>query len=372
MTARRLVSFIVPTLFVGLSACEGADAQDPDVNVGDESNEEDDCEVGTETCACASRSRCDEGLECRSGLCVSADPDEDDGEGEPEPEPSEEPEPEDAEPEDAGPTDEPEPVDEGEPEPAASEPSETEAEPEPTEQGPEPAEAEPEPVEPQPEPAEQEPEPAQPEPAEPEPVEPEPMMEPVPQPDVPAEPEAEVSDPSIIDNFSSCDGLISVVAGRDGFWYGFGDNDVNVSPNFAGGALTNSTPPSGFSAAPCAAWITGGCTEGALACSFAGIGFTLQASEAGYDLSEYSGFTFDYEGDDIFVIVNLTQGRSFGVNVAASSGARAPRTVTFASLDATANNPSGAVLDLTQVTKIEFTTTAPQGFGQAIYNVTLF
>lgn len=364
MTSRRFVSFVLPTLLIGLSACDGTNADDPDVNVGDESNEDEDCEVGTETCACTSRSRCDEGLECRSGLCVSADSDEDD-DG-PEPEPSEEPEPEDA-----GPTDEPEPVDEGEPEPAAPEPSDT-PEPEPAVEEPEPAVGEPEPAAPEPEPAVEEPEPA-PEPVvEPEPVEPEPVVEPVPQPDVPAEPEAEVSDPSIIDNFSSCDGLISVVAGRDGFWYGFGDNDVNVSPNFAGGALTNSTPPSGFSAAPCAAWITGGCTEGALACSFAGIGFTLQASEAGYDLSEYSGFTFDYEGDDTFVIVNLTQGRSFGVNVPASSGARAPRTVTFASLDATANNPSGAVLDLTQVTKIEFTTTAPEGFGQAIYNVTLF
>jgi hypothetical protein len=56
------------------------------------------CPVGSETCPCTDGGGCDAGLECRSGLCVEADPGgpgpgsgmsaDEDGQSQPEPEPA--------------------------------------------------------------------------------------------------------------------------------------------------------------------------------------------------------------------------------------------------------------------------------------------
>ncbi len=181
----------------------------------------------------------------------------------------------------------------------------------------------------------------------------------------------EVSDPAIIDDFGSCDGAIARVAGRDGGWYTYGDLDVNLTPNTSGGAEGASTPPTGFEDSSCAAWVTGGCDEGALDCTFGGIGFTFLAGADPYDISDYSGITFGYEGDDMWVQVLDANGGGFGVIVDGSPGTRSQRTVYFEDMVANAESLT-SVLDLSAVTDVQFATVAPDAFGQAIYEPRLF
>jgi hypothetical protein len=184
----------------------------------------------------------------------------------------------------------------------------------------------------------------------------------------------EVSDPHIIDNFSSCNNVISRVAGRDGSWYTFGDNDVNVTPNTqsANPAPAVSSPPSAFSSGACAAWVTGGCATTADACAYAGNGFTFRADSGPYDVSAYAGVQFDYEGDQLWVAVTTSSGYAFGTIIAASPAARRTRSFNFADLTPAAETPQGTPFDLTRIRQIEFTATKPSGFGQAIWDVRFF
>lgn len=183
----------------------------------------------------------------------------------------------------------------------------------------------------------------------------------------------EVTDAQIIDNFGSCDSNIARVAGRDGFWYVFGDNDVNLTPNTTGAnpQPAASAPPTQFSDSSCAAWATGGCAPAADACTFGGVGFAFRADETPYSIAGSAGLSFDFEGDDLFMLVYMTQGRVYGASVSGSPGGRNPRTLSFASL-APQQGSEGTLLDLSQVIKIEFTTTIPSMFGQAVWNVRLY
>lgn len=184
----------------------------------------------------------------------------------------------------------------------------------------------------------------------------------------------EVSDEHIIDNFSSCNNVISRVAGRDGGWYTFGDNDVNITPNTqsANPAPAVSSPPSGFSGGACAAWVTGGCAATADACNFAGNGFTFRSDSGPYDVSAYEGVQFDFEGDQLWVAVTTSSGFAFGTVIAASTGARRTRSFRFADLTPAAETPPGTDFDLTRIRQIEFTSTQPSGFGHAIWDVRFF
>ncbi|HET9956746.1 MAG TPA: hypothetical protein VFQ61_19760 [Polyangiaceae bacterium] len=189
-----------------------------------------------------------------------------------------------------------------------------------------------------------------------------------------AGPRDEVSDERILDNFSSCDRFISRVAGRDGGWFTFGDNDVNLTPNTSGSAPlpAASSPPSQFSDHSCAAWVTGGCAETADSCAYAGIGFVLRSDGGGYDLSDFEGLQFDYEGGDLWVVVTGAQGRSFGTGIMASNGSRRTRSFAFSELVPSGETPKDAVLDLRGVKQIDFTTITPSGFGLAIWDIRLF
>ncbi len=180
----------------------------------------------------------------------------------------------------------------------------------------------------------------------------------------------EVSDAAIIDNFSSCDGKVSVVAGRDGSWYTFGDDDVNVAPTSGIGA---GSAPSGFSdSTSCAAWITAGCESTDTSCSYAGLGVAFKSDEAPVDLSSYDGFTVQMEGDEVWVIVHMTESRAFGTTIPAAAGAQASRSVHFADLVPSGDTPEDATPDFAAVIKIEFTAVDPSAFGLAIWDMRMF
>jgi hypothetical protein len=177
----------------------------------------------------------------------------------------------------------------------------------------------------------------------------------------------EVSDPAIIDNFSSCDGVISRVEGRDGVWFTFGDNGVNVAP---AGAVGAQPAPSGFGdQQSCAAWYTTGCVAGETQCNFAGLGFTFRSDESPVSLSGYSGFSLRKEGDEQWVVVHNPGARAFGATLPAGEGTVA---LYFSDFVPSGDTPISAVPDWTQVSKVEFTTTAPAGSGFAIWDIRLF
>jgi hypothetical protein len=152
----------------------------------------------------------------------------------------------------------------------------------------------------------------------------------------------------------------------------FGDNDVNLTPNTAGGLPATSPPPTSFSSDNCAAWVTGGCPVGALSCGYGGLGFTFLDSEGAYDISAYTGLEFSYEGDDLYVIVHMTGARTFGTHIPGSPGALGLRQFSFSELMPSGDTPVSAIPDFSAATKVEFTTLTPDAFGQAIYSVRLY
>ncbi|HEU5076720.1 MAG TPA: hypothetical protein VFU02_21165, partial [Polyangiaceae bacterium] len=168
-----------------------------------------------------------------------------------------------------------------------------------------------------------------------------------------------------VDDFSSCDGDVTRVDGRDGYWFTFGDYDVNVAPTTDVGAQT---PPSEFDDPSCAAWYTTGCAETAVYCSFAGLGFVFYDDEAPYDLSSYQALQIQREGDAQWIVVHMSGGLTFGASLPSGLGTDSVYFYTFV--------PSGdtdiyAIPDWSQVTKIEFTSLTPEASAFAIYDIRL-
>ncbi len=173
------------------------------------------------------------------------------------------------------------------------------------------------------------------------------------------------SDPAIIDDFASCDGDIAPVDGRDGGWFTFGDDDVNVTPT---SNVAAQSPPSDFEDPSCAAWYTTGCGETAVDCTFAGIGFVFFEDESPYDLSAYQALQVRREGDAQWVIAHMSGGLTFGASLATGTGTR---TLYFYDFVPSGETDIYALPDWSQVTKIEFTSLTPEASGFAIYDLRL-
>jgi hypothetical protein len=174
----------------------------------------------------------------------------------------------------------------------------------------------------------------------------------------------EVTDPTIIDNFGSCDTDIARVAGRDGYWYFYADNGVNLSSGVG-------SPPSGFNDQSCGAWATGGCMTTVDFCTFGGLGFSPLSSESPYSFGGTMGLTFDYEGDQVWIQVYTSGANVFGGTVEASPGGRNPRSFSWGSLSQVQG--TAGFLDPSQVVKIEFSAAdATAGWGMAVWNVRVF
>jgi hypothetical protein len=172
---------------------------------------------------------------------------------------------------------------------------------------------------------------------------------------------------SIIDDFASCDGAISLIDGRDGGWFTFGDEDVSVAPS---NPVLDQAPPGGvFDDSACSAWYTAACSEPAYYCDFAGLGFVFFEDESPYDLSGYQGLSIRKEGAEQWIVVHMGEELSFGATLPSTLGTHA---VYFYNFVPSGDTPIDALPDWSQVTKIEFTAITPGSSSElAIYDIRL-
>jgi hypothetical protein len=133
-----------------------------------------------------------------------------------------------------------------------------------------------------------------------------------------------------------------------------------------------SSPGATWSDTACGAWLTGGETI-FTAGDYAGIGFTLNNTST-YSLVGYTGLSVQYEsGHPVVLILKDLNGNEFYSNLPATTGAPTAN-VPFKSFtpDTAAGTLSGANLDLTSVTDIQFAASDPTAFGYAIHLVALY
>jgi hypothetical protein len=170
-------------------------------------------------------------------------------------------------------------------------------------------------------------------------------------------------DPDLLDDLADCDVNIIEVAGRSGEWYADADTGINQ-------AFAVSSPGSSWGDQSCAAWSTGGPLEVGTQ-TWAVMGFQI-AGGAAYDLSGYFGVDVTFEsGEDVVVVVKTAGGGYFAATAAATGSASAARQVPFAGMAATASS-SEAILELSQVTELQFSPVNPAAFGYAVHRVALF
>ena len=177
-------------------------------------------------------------------------------------------------------------------------------------------------------------------------------------------------DSKVIDNFagSSCDVVgrsIPEIVNRSGGWFTFSSADI--TPSFGVG-----DPGAEWADMACGAWTTGG-IQSFKATDYAGMGVSLNNGSA-YSLEGYTGVSVQMESaNPVILFVQTSNHYEFMTTLSGGIGVLTYN-IPFGTLVPfiNASTPSGAILDLTQVTYIEFQATSLASFGFAVHLVSLY
>jgi len=181
---------------------------------------------------------------------------------------------------------------------------------------------------------------------------------------------------NVIDDFSTCDANINNASGRSGSWFKYADDDLNLT-------MGTGDPGTMWVDHSCALFVTAGCSvDPSTHCAFGGAGVELAGGSA-YDLSSYDGVKVLLEaGNDVYFMLKTCTSstcatdNSYGVWVTGSTGCTT-RTIPFSTLVASSTAPVGSLPNLQYTKEIHFTigaalTIPTGGFGMAIHKLELY